>query len=88
MRIFQDRWRQAVDISNLKPIQVRLEGPLSSFGIHLSDGRDFAIPHRDFIAVGKSVISMVDRHDSTHTVDALRIVSISDPPRRRGKVAR
>jgi hypothetical protein len=73
---------------NLKPIRDRLEGVFAPFVVHLSDGRRFTIPHRDFIAVGKSVISIVDRHDSTHTVDALHIVSISDPPRRREKIAR
>lgn len=73
---------------NLKPIRDRLEGPFSPFVIHLTDGRRFSIPHRDFIAVGKNVTSIVDRHDSTHTVDALHIVSISDPPRRRDKVVR
>jgi hypothetical protein len=73
---------------NLKPIRDRLEGPFAPFVVHLSDGRRFTIPHRDFIAVGKSVISIVDRHDSTHTVEALHIVSIGDPPRRRDKVAR
>lgn len=73
---------------NLKPIRDRLEGVFAPFVVHLSDGRRFTIPHRDFIAVGKSVISIVDRHHSTHTVDALHIVSISDPPRRREKIAR
>jgi hypothetical protein len=73
---------------NLKPIRDRLERPFSPFVIHLSDGRNFAIPHRDFIAVGKSVVSIVDRHDSTHTVDALHIVSISGPPKQRDKAAR
>jgi hypothetical protein len=67
---------------NLNPLRDRLSGPFSPFVIHLSDGRKFPIPHRDFIAVGKGVVSIVDERDSTHTVDALHIVSISDPPRR------
>jgi len=73
---------------NLKPIRERFEGPFAPFVVHVSDGRRFTIPHRDFIAVGKSVISIVDRHDSTHTVDAFDFVSLSDPPRRRDKVVR
>lgn len=72
---------------NLKPVRDRLEGAFSPFVIHLSDGRQFLIPHRDFIAVGKNVVSIVDPHDSTHTVDALDIVSISDPPKKRRKAA-
>ena len=73
---------------NLKPIRDRLEGRCAPFVVHLSDGRRFAIPQRDCIAVGKSVISMVDRHDWTHTVDSWHLVSISDPPRRREKLVR
>jgi hypothetical protein len=56
--------------------------------IHLSDGRKFLVPHRDFIAVGKGVVSIVDQRDSTHTVDALHIVSISDAPPRRPNAAK
>ena len=73
---------------NLNPIRDRLSGPFTPFVIHLSDGRSFTIPHRDFIAVGKGVVSIVDRRDSTHTVDALHIASISDAPARRPKAAR
>jgi len=73
---------------NLRPIRDRLEGPFAPFVVHWSDGRRFAIPHRDFIAVGKSVISMVDRRDSTHTVDALDIVRVSDPASRLDTVDR
>ncbi len=73
---------------NLKPIRDRLERPFTPFVIHLSDERSFTIPHRDFIAIGKSVISIVDRQDSTHTVDALHIVSISDPPRKGARISR
>jgi hypothetical protein len=73
---------------NLNPIRDRLNGPFTPFVIHLSDGRHFVIPHRDFIAVGKGVVSIVDRRDSTHTVDALHIVSISDTRPKRAKAAR
>ncbi len=70
---------------NLNPIRDRLSGPFAPFVIHLSDGRKFVVPHRDFIAVGRGVVSIVDQRDSTHTVDALHIVSISDIPRKRAK---
>ena len=73
---------------NLNPVRDRLAGPFSPFVIHLTDGRKFEVPHRDFIAVGKGVVSIVDQRDSTHTVDALRIVSISDVPPRRSKAAK
>ena len=75
-------------MSNLDPLRDRLAGPFAPFVIHLSDGRKFKIPHRDFIAVGKGVVSIVDERDSTHTLDARHIVSISDPPLNRSKRAR
>ena len=70
---------------NLNPLRDRLNGPFVPFVIHLSDGRKFEVPHRDFIAVGRGIISIVDKRDSTHTVDALHIVSICDLPARRIK---
>jgi hypothetical protein len=73
---------------NLNPLRDRLSGPFSPFVIHLSDGRKFPVSHRDFIAVGKGVVSIVDERDSTHTVDALHIVSISDPPPKHTKSAK
>ena len=70
---------------NLNPIRDRLNGAFVPFVIHLTDGRKFEVPHRDFIAVGRGIISIVDKRDSTHTVDALHIVSICDLPGRRTK---
>jgi hypothetical protein len=70
---------------NLNPIRDRLAGPFVPFVIHLSDGRKFEVPHRDFIAVGKGVVVIVDRNDSTHTVDSLHIVSIADAAPKHGR---
>ena len=73
---------------NLHPLRDRLAGPFTPFVILLSDGRKLSVPHRDLIAVGKRVVSIVDERDSTHTVDALHIVSISDPPPKRARSAK
>jgi hypothetical protein len=70
---------------NLNPIRDRLTGPFSPFVIHLTDGRKFEVPHRDFIAVGRGVVVVVDKHDSTHTVDSLHIVSITDAATKKSK---
>ena len=70
---------------NLNPIRDRLNGAFVPFVIHLTDGRKFEVPHRDFIAVGRGIISIVDNRDSTHTVDALHIASICDLPGRHTK---
>jgi hypothetical protein len=65
---------------NLKPIRDRLGPPFQPFTIRLSNGRSFSVPHQDFIAIGRGVVSVVDEEDGTHTLDALHIVSINDIP--------
>jgi hypothetical protein len=45
----------------------------------MSDGRSFDVPHPDFIAVGRGVVSVIDQDDSSHTLDPLHIVSINEP---------
>ena len=72
---------------NLNPLRERLNGPFSPFVIQRSDGRKFAVPHRDFIAIGKRVISLVDERDCTYTIAAPHIVSIADVPQRRSSKA-
>ena len=63
---------------NLEPIRKRLGPEFQPFRINLSDGRKFQVPHRDFIAVGRGIISLIDEEDVSHTIDALHIVSIDD----------
>lgn len=67
---------------NLQPIRERLGPNFLPFTLHLSDGRSFFIPHRDFIAIGRGVVSVIDERDVSHTLDALHIVSIDEasPP--------
>jgi hypothetical protein len=63
---------------NLQHIRERLGPDFQPFTISLSDGRTFLIPHRDFIAVGRGLVSVIDQSDIQHTIDALHIVSIDD----------
>ena len=64
---------------NLKHIRDRLGPSFQPFTIRLSDGRSFDVPHPDFIAVGRGVLSVIDQEDVSHTLDALQIVSIDEP---------
>jgi hypothetical protein len=64
---------------NLQHLRDRLGPAFEPFTIALSDGRRFEIPHRDFIAVGKGVVVVLDDTDASHKIDALHIVSIDDP---------
>jgi hypothetical protein len=63
---------------NLQPIRDRLGPNFRPFVIHVTDGRSFNVPHPDLIAVGRGVVSIVDERDSSHTLDALHIVSINE----------
>jgi hypothetical protein len=63
---------------NLQHIRDRLWPSFQPFTIHLSDGRSFDVPHRDFIAVGRGVVSVIDQQDVQHTLDAPHIVSVND----------
>ncbi len=63
---------------NLKHIRDRLGPDFRPFRISLSDGRVYEIPHRDFIAVGRGLVSVIDQEDIQHTIDPLHIVSVDD----------
>jgi len=63
---------------NLQHIRDRLGATFQPFTISLSDGRSFLVPHRDFIAVGRGLVSVIDEGDIQHTIDPLHIVSIDD----------
>jgi hypothetical protein len=63
---------------NLQPVRARLGPPFQPFTIRMSDGRSFDVPHPDFIAVGRGVVSVIDHEDVSHTLDALHIVSINE----------
>ena len=63
---------------NLDPIRSRLNAEFKPFTLHLTDGRKIPGPHRDFIAVGKRIVVVVDDRDVDQAVDALHILSIED----------
>lgn len=63
---------------NLQHLRDRLGPTFQPFTISLSDGRSYNVPHRDFIAVGRGLVSVIDERDIQHTIDPLHIVSIDD----------
>ena len=52
--------------------------------IRTSDGREYSVPHPEFIAVGKSDVAVVDKDGDIDVLDALHIVSIKTPKTRNG----
>ncbi len=59
-------------------IKERLHNGFRPFTLHLSDGRKFTVPHRDFIALASKVVVVIDEKEISHTLNPLHIVSIED----------
>ncbi len=63
---------------NIQRIRERVTKGFKPFVIHLSDGCKFAVPHPEFIAVGKSVIVVIEKNDRVNTLDPVHITSIEE----------
>jgi hypothetical protein len=61
---------------NINQIRKRLGGGFQPFAIRTSDGREYAVPHPEFVLLGKHIIAVVDRDGDIDTLDPLHIVSI------------
>ena len=59
-------------------IRSRLRGDFRPFRLRLTDGRVFAVPHPDFISVGRRVLGVMTDDDINHSVSLLHVVSIED----------
>ena len=61
---------------NLDKIRKQLTGGFRPFVIRTSDGREFDVPHPEFIALGKGDIAVVDKDGDINVLDSLHIVSL------------
>ena len=52
--------------------------------IRTSDGREFPVPHPEFIAIGKSDVAVVDKGGDINILEALHVVSIKTPKAKNG----
>ena len=68
---------------NLDLIRKKLSGGFQPFIIRTSDGREFKVPHPEFIMVGKYAVAVVDADGDIDTIAALHIASIQDLTGRR-----
>jgi hypothetical protein len=68
---------------NLDLIRKRVIGGFQPFVIRTSDGREFKVPHPEFVAVGKYAVAVVDADGDIDTIAALHIASIKDLTGRR-----
>jgi hypothetical protein len=63
---------------NVEVLVKRLRGGFRPFVIRLTDGRAFAVPHPEFIAVGRRAVVVVDKEGDPVYVDPLHIVSVDE----------
>jgi hypothetical protein len=60
-------------------IRDRLRNGFRPFSVRLSDGREFNVPQRDFIALHPKVVVIIDQDGISHTISPLHIVSLGEP---------
>jgi len=65
----------------IEQIKNRLQNGFQPFKLLLSNGRQYRVPHRDFIAVHPKAIVVIDADGISHTISPLHVVSIDESPR-------
>ncbi len=67
---------------DVERIREKVTNGFKPFSIGMSDGRIFAVPHPEFIAIGKNVVVVIGKNDRVTTLDALHITSIAEKAQR------
>lgn len=65
-------------MSDLESIRARLRPTFRPFVVRTADGRSLEVPEYNAIAIGRQVVSIVDRADRVHDLRPHNIVSVSD----------
>jgi hypothetical protein len=73
---------------NIERIRKRITGGFKPFLLRTSDGREFEVPHPEFIMLGKYDIVVQDREGEIDIVDPLHVVSIKTLKSKNGAPAR
>ena len=60
-------------------IKTRLQNGFHPFILRLFDGRELAVPQRDFIALHPKTIVVIDPEGTSHTINPLHVVSLVEP---------
>jgi hypothetical protein len=61
---------------NVEKIRKHLTGGFRPFVLRTSDGREYQIPHPEFIALGKYYVAVVDSSGDLDILEPLHIVSL------------
>ncbi len=63
---------------NMQRVRQRLSGGFRPFSLRTSDGREYAVPHPEFVLVGRNSLAVLDADREIATLDPLHIVAIKD----------
>ena len=61
---------------NIEKIRKQLTGGFRPFTLRTSDGREFRVPHPEFIAIGKNDVVVVDKRGDINILETLHIDSL------------
>jgi len=68
---------------NVERIRKRINGGFRPFIVLTSDGREYPVPHPEFILVAKHGIAVADKDGDIVSIDPLHIVALKDMPARK-----
>jgi hypothetical protein len=63
---------------NVERIRKRLTGGFRPFIIRTSDGREYSVPHPEFILIAPHSLAVVDEEGDIVTLDPLHIASVKE----------
>ncbi len=69
---------------NVQELKKRVSSGFRPFAIRTTDGQEFAVPHPEFILIGKYSIAVLDKQGFINNLDPLHIVSVRELSRRNG----
>lgn len=65
---------------NVERVRQRLSGGFRPFCLRTSDGHEYAVPHPEFVLIGRNSLAVLDADREIATLDPLHIVAIKDLP--------
>ena len=69
---------------NIEKIRKRITGGFQPFLLRTSGGREYSVPHPEFIMFGKYEVAVVDKEGDIDLLDPLHIVSLKSLNRKNG----
>lgn len=65
---------------NMERVRQRLTGGFRPFCLRTSDGHEYAVPHPEFVLIGRNSLAVLDDDREVAMLDPLHIVALKDLP--------